>query len=166
MRSYFRTHARWRWCSVALLTCLGALGCEAGTSDDVAPDYGKLVPVKGTVKVDGKPLAGVVVTFLPPKWSASNGETDADGSYTLQTAYKPGALSGEYKVSFSYLVSADGKPQGLGPRSSLTPTPSMATAKEQFPPELSDLGRTTLKATVPPGGGTLNFDIKPGLATQ
>ncbi|MDR3637057.1 MAG: carboxypeptidase regulatory-like domain-containing protein [Isosphaeraceae bacterium] len=154
------------WQAATLLSTLAILGCATGTPDELPPDFGKLVPVKGTVKIKGKPLRGVVVTFLPPKWSASNGETDADGSYTLETARKPGALPGEYKVAISYLVSADGQPQGLAPRSSMSPSLGMSTAQEKLPAEFSDLGRTTLKATVPSGGGTFDFDLPIDLDTK
>jgi hypothetical protein len=148
------------------LPWLGLLGCDPGTSDDAQPDYTKLVPVKGTVKINGKGIPGVVVTFLPPMWSASNGETKEDGTYTLQTAGKPGALPGDYKVGISYLVSADGQPQGLAPRSAMSLPPGMLTAREKLPPEYSDLGRTTLRATIPEGGDSFDFDVKADLGTQ
>jgi hypothetical protein len=148
------------WWSLAILPWVGILGCETPPPEEDTPDLGKLVPVRGTVTVNGKPLSGVVVTFLPAQWVASNGETKADGTYSLETARRPGAFPGEYKVAVSYLVSTDGKPQGLGPRSALVPPPAMATAKEKFPPEYSDLGRTSLKASVPPEGGTIDFDVK------
>jgi hypothetical protein len=150
---------------LTLLPVLGVLGCDvAGPGDDEPPDYTKVVKAEGKVLIDGKPYSGVVVTFLPPKWSASNGETKADGTYSLQTAGKSGALPGEYKVAISYLVSADGEAQGLAPRSAMSPPPGMATAREKLPAEYSDLSRTTLKATVPAtGSGTFDFDIKAGL---
>ena len=161
-----RTLSRRPWWSLALLIWFGVLGCQFEAPDDDPPDFSRLVPVKGTVTINGKPLPGLVVTFLPPKWSASNGETHADGSYTLQTASKPGALPGDYKVGISYLVSAAGEPQGLTARSSMSPTPGMATAKEKLPPEFSDFGRTTLKVTVPSGGKDFDFDVRADLETS
>jgi len=166
MKSGARTLSPWtRWCFIVLIS-FTVLACKPDTAEDTPPDYGKLVTVKGTVKIKGKAIPGVVVTFLPPKWAASNGETDADGSYTLQTAGKPGALPGDYKVAFSYLVSADGQPQGLAPRSAINPPRSMATAQEKLPIEFSDLGRTTYKATIPAAGGTFDFDIPVDLESQ
>lgn len=150
------------WWSFAFLAGFSILGCGDAdtTSDETPPDYTKVVPATGTVKINGTPLATAVVTFLPAKWSASNGETDENGAFELETAGQPGVLPGEYKVAISYLVSADGEPQGLGPRSALAAPPSMATAREQIPPEYSDFGRTTLKATVPADGGNFDFDLK------
>lgn len=154
--------------SFALLGGFILLGCEpiARDDDDAPPDYTKLVAVKGTVTIKGKAVPGVVVTFVPPKWAASNGETIADGSYELQTAGRPGALPGVYKVAISYLVSADGQAQGLAPRSAMSPPPGMATAREKIPVEFSDPGRTTLKATVSRDGGTFDFDVPVDLEGQ
>jgi hypothetical protein len=152
--------------AVVVVCAFWLAGCAPGTRADSPPDYGTLVPVKGVVTFKGKPVPGAVVTFLPPKWAASNGETAADGSYALETAGKPGALPGEYKVAVSYLVSADGEPQGLGPRSAMSPAPGMATARERVPPEFSDFSRTTLRAAVRPGGGTFDFDLPVELATE
>ncbi|WP_435010922.1 carboxypeptidase-like regulatory domain-containing protein [Tundrisphaera lichenicola] len=155
-----REPGRRSWRLIVVGACFCALGCTPTDSEDEAPDYADLVPVKGIVKVDGKPLPGVVVTFLPPRWSASNGETDADGSYQLETAGKPGAFPGTYKVAISYLVSAEGEPQGLAPRSAMSPPPGMATAEEKLPPEYSNLGRTTLEAVIPEKGGSFDFEVK------
>jgi hypothetical protein len=155
-----RTPSRRLWWSFTLLTGFSILGCgTADTAEETPPDYTNVVPVTGTVKANGKPLATAVVTFLPPKWSASNGETGEKGAFSLQTAGQPGVPPGEYKVCISYLVSADGEPQGLGPRSAIVPPPGMTTAKEKIPAEFSDFGRTTLTRTVPANGGNFDFDI-------
>ena len=87
------------------------------------------------------------------------GETDEEGKYTLESYGTPGMLPGEYKVAISYLVSAEGEPQGPGPRSAMTQPPSMFTPR-RLPDEYSNLGRTKLTATVGPKGGTFDFDIK------
>src|SRR4051794_32838103 len=87
MSFYPRTPSRRLWWSFTLLIGFSILGCgTADTSEETPPDYTNVVPVTGTVKANGKPLATAVVTFLPPKWSASNGETDEKGAYSLQTA--------------------------------------------------------------------------------
>jgi hypothetical protein len=146
---------RWLAPAVALAA---ALGCTRA-SDDGRPDFSKLVPVDGVVTLNGQPLAGAVVTFLPPRWGPGVGETDRDGKYTLKNAGHKGTPPGDYKVAISYLVSADGEPQGLGPRSGLVLPPSMLTATERLPREYSDLGRTKLTAKVGDRGGAFNFDV-------
>jgi hypothetical protein len=153
--------------SVRLVTglafCLATASCTPAPKEEDGPDLTRLVPVTGRITLNGKPAAGVVVTFLPPQWGASNGETKDDGSYSLTTAGRPGALPGSYRVAVSYLVDPAGRPQGLSARSSMTPVPSLAQAKERIPAEFSDLGRTTLDATVPAVGGSFNFDVKADL---
>jgi hypothetical protein len=77
--------------SLALLVCVG---CGGGP---------RLVPVKGSVKVDGKPAAGAVVTFhiVDGGMEAfpSTAITGEDGSFTLTTGEKGGAQPGKYKVT-------------------------------------------------------------------
>jgi len=147
----------WRLVPVCIVL-LCPLGCgESADQEEV--DFSRLVPVQGVVKINGEAVPGVVVTWLPKQWGASVGETDADGSYSLETAMRPGAFPGEYKVAVSYLVSAEGEPQGLAARGSMTPLPGMATAKEQLPPKYSSLDHTELTGTVGPAGGTFDFNL-------
>ena len=58
-------------------------------------------PVEGTVKLDGKPLAGVTVQFIAqdPGGRDANGTADAEGVFRLSTT-RPGdgVLPGKYKV--------------------------------------------------------------------
>src|SRR5262249_49158964 len=124
-------------------------------------DFGNipLVPAGGAVTLDGKPLAHAVVSFMPKHGPIATGETDDSGHYMLSYG-REGAPVGDFVVAISYLVSAEGEPQGLGPRSSLAPNPSMRTATERLPQESSALGRSKFRATVPPAGSTtLNFDL-------
>ncbi|WP_435021587.1 hypothetical protein TA3x_002455 [Tundrisphaera sp. TA3] len=64
-----------------------------------------LVPVAGTVTMDGKPLADAVVRFEPEGTATkgltdSSGTTNADGMYVLQTPLKgAGAVVGTHKVT-------------------------------------------------------------------
>lgn len=70
------------------------------------PVYPDLYPVTGTVKLDGQPLSGAIVTFRSQrammddeKIGPSNGVTNSDGRYTLY--YKPdvpGAVLGKHLV--------------------------------------------------------------------
>lgn len=140
-----------------------AFGCSQGGADDTGPDVPDLsmkVPVIGVVRSEGRPLARAVVTFLPARGGTGVGETDEDGKYELASYGTPGLIPGEYKVAVSYLVSAEGEPQGMEARSSFGKPPGMATATERLAPEVSDLGRTKLKASVSSGGGEFDFDVK------
>ena len=140
-----------------------AVGCRGDEPEPAHadPDSIVLAPVSGVVRLNGTPLARAVVTFMPPTGATSVGETAGDGRYTLESYGRPGgAPAGHYKVAISYLASADGEPQGLKDRSGLAPNPKMNAAREVLPPAISDLGRTTLTADVPPAGGPIDFDLK------
>jgi hypothetical protein len=88
----------------ALLLLLAA-GCGGGKATNLAE-------VSGTVKFDGKPLPGVVVTFYPevekeqPALPRSRATTDASGRYTLTCVEldKPGAVVGKHRVVVSWPV--------------------------------------------------------------
>lgn len=135
-------------------------GCEAEA--ERAPEPPKLVPVQGTVTVDGKPLAGAVVVFLPAFSDAgthSVGETDRDGVYKLATLYQPGAGVGDYRVIVSHVVDADGTVASLAARSGEYVPPEVNHGQELVPPRYSDVSKTELRASVRPGTGSINLDL-------
>lgn len=80
-----------------LLVCTALFfGCG---SDSRRPTF----PVTGTVKLNGKPVDGAVVTFqLTEGKESAIASTDKDGSYSL-SMFRPndGALAGQYKVSIT-----------------------------------------------------------------
>ncbi|MDR0336217.1 MAG: hypothetical protein LBI18_03905 [Planctomycetaceae bacterium] len=64
------------------------------------------IPVSGTIKLDGQPIGGVHVTFLPVSAGKMEafGMTIQDGSFVLSTGgakFGNGAQPGEYHVIFS-----------------------------------------------------------------
>jgi hypothetical protein len=152
-----------RWCSLPLGLALASIvGCSQSERDEPPIDFNSvpLVPAGGVVTLDKKPLAHAVVSFMPKHGPIAVGETDENGRYSL--AYgREGAPVGDYVVAVSYLLSADGEPQGLGPRSRLSAPPGMRTARERLPQTYADLGRSKLRAKVPAQGSTsLNFDLE------
>ncbi|MCC7419796.1 MAG: carboxypeptidase regulatory-like domain-containing protein [Planctomycetaceae bacterium] len=143
----------------AVTLCVGiAVGC-GGNEKAVAPLNPDTVPFSGIVKRDGKPLSKAVVKFLPTETKGVNasGITDDNGKYELKIQVgredKAGAPPGDYKVTISRFVQPNGEPQD--------PTkPAEVPGMESIPQRFSDPGQTTLKANVPSGGGTLDFDLK------
>ncbi len=140
---------------------LGALlltvvaGCNKGGSD--APP---LVPVSGTVTLDGKPLANASVTFLPVSSTRGGrspyGFTGPDGRYELMYDNEhKGAPEGQFEVVCNKWVMPDGsdfpRDSGQSP---------IEVARELLPPNYSQEGMSELKATVPAGGGTVDFALK------
>lgn len=148
---------------VCALLVLGVSGCGGGRSSDQPA----LVPVSGTVTLDGSPAAGVGVMFFPTGQTRGNpcyGNTDESGRYELLAGGpdQKGAPVGEYKVTCSKYVMPDGTPF----TSDGSQSPEMAGAKEALPPKYSQQDTTELKATVPEGGGTINFDLTSGKAKK
>ena len=75
---------------------LPLLGCGG---DPNVPELGY---VEGTVKLDGKPLANVVLTFQPDKARPSYGKTNDEGWYELTyTDEYSGATIGTHTVRIS-----------------------------------------------------------------
>lgn len=145
--------------TLVLLTM--SAGCDTGSVTPKKPL--PRVPTSGVVRLDGKPLVGAVVVFLPTdeNGTLTQSETDEQGHYDLTYANMPGGTSpGSYRVSISYLVAPNGEPQGLGPRSSLVPSRDYLTAKELLPPKYSDPGRSEFTVTVPAKGRTFDFELK------
>jgi len=130
-------------------------GC--GSSGPPPP---KLVPVRGTVSLDGQPLANAIVTFIPEgktPGAGGSGKTDAQGEYQLTYSRGgPGAPAGEYRVTISKRLMPGGKEV---PDDDKTP-PMLSQAKEMLAPKYSDRTRATLTATVPENGGPVDFALK------
>jgi len=89
-----------------LLSCgllLVGTACSSRTAG-----YPDLVPVIGTVTLDGKPLGEVTVMFQPENGRASIGKTNAEGKYELVfTEVAKGAKVGSHHVSFSQEIPED-----------------------------------------------------------
>lgn len=67
--------------------------------------YPTLASVTGTVTLDGQPLEGATVTFVPATGRASSGLTDASGYYSLQyTKTIAGATLGQHRVMIQKMV--------------------------------------------------------------
>lgn len=138
-----------RHLSYITLICAVAFGC----SRDAGAPEAKILPVKGAVTLDGKPLSGAQVVFLtgvPPVIFV--GTTDEQGAYQLQGLES--TLQGECKVTISRLVKPDGQPLQPGE------PPAVAGAVEQLPPRYSQFELTELTRTVPAEGGTFDFQLE------
>lgn len=94
-------HCHTRSCVVAsMLLFVSAFTVIAGCGE---PNW---VPVTGSVLLDGKPLDGCAVTFVPTatnssQGAAASGVADAEGRFSLSAANRPGAAVGEYRVTIT-----------------------------------------------------------------
>jgi hypothetical protein len=130
------------------------LGCQKATKS-------ALVPVSGTVRLDGKPLARATVTFIPDgatKGFGSEAVTNEAGEFRLKSRRTgDGAVAGTYKVTISKRLMPDGSEPVFDDKTTAITSP----AKETLPPTYSTREKTTLTATVPEGGtSTLEFVLK------
>jgi hypothetical protein len=135
------------------LLVIGLSGCGEGTSQsDTA------VPVTGTVTLDGKPLPGANLTFIPllaDQGQGGVGSTDAAGKYEVKHFRTGKGLEpGKYRVAVSKLVLQDGSPIPAG----TTSAADLAT-KDALPPQFSDPNNTNLSADVASGGKPIDFDL-------
>ncbi len=134
-----------------------ANGCAQAEKSQLPPT----VSVKGTVKIDGLPLANAAVQFHPEGTTAgvgSGGYTDQHGNFELITVsggseITKGAPVGKYKVTVSKFMKPDGTDFPLDSKE----PPGLTGAVETVPMIYSDPQWTTLDAQVPPAGGVIHL---------
>jgi hypothetical protein len=123
-----------------------AAGCSKETG---------LVPVGGTVTLEGKPVSGLIVTFAPQGETAGNGAmgfVDDSGRFTLTDSHgEAGAHPGNYRVSFYPALKstnlAENDPAGV-----------VATPRKSGVPGIYlDPANSPVFATIPQGGA--NFEV-------
>ena len=122
------------WAVAVVCTLLVFCGCGGSSSVGV-------VAATGTVTLDGKPLDGATVAFVPDSDGArsASGLTDASGNFRLTTVEPgDGATPGKYKVTVSKLV-ADSQPA------------AMPKTQEEAMKELSQKARSGSAAFMPTG---------------
>jgi hypothetical protein len=118
----------------AVLGVLLAVGCGPG---------GYASAVNGVVTLDGKPLAGAVVTFHPDdKGPVAHGVSTDDGAYFVKTgANRIGLAPGDYRVTV-FALAESGGPPGSTPR---LLTPSRYSERAKTPLRFSiEAGRTEI----------------------
>lgn len=147
-------------------------GCSGGVDDRPA-----VYPVTGTVTLNGKPVAGVAVTFSSENAPRSaSGKTDDNGKYWLTTYnFKDGAVAGEHQVVITKFATqnatsdpakATGQDLSKGPMAGY-PTPDKSGnmklpegSANEFPAKFADSKASGLKATVSASGkNEINFPL-------
>ena len=127
---------------------IGMVGLLLGPA--LAAGCGGPVNVEGKVVLDGKPLTGVQILFIPVGGGPQAGDvTDDEGKFQVKNPQTLGVVPGEYLVT----VSKKDYPPGMkrpGPREmtmALT-----AKMKETLPANYTLQDKTPLRVTVPRGG--------------
>jgi hypothetical protein len=144
----------WIGSLAGVCTVLLAAGC--GTS---------LVPVKGIVTFDNKPLAHASVMFISqePGGRDASGSTDAHGVFELSTyQHKDGAMPGLYKVTIHYSEPRIAPPGHMTPADVQKAAAKAGTPSKPsivIPPTYSQPDKTKLSQRVP-ADGEVRFDLK------
>lgn len=110
--------------------------------------------VQGRVRLDGKPMPGGTITFLPDQSAGDEirpgvGRIDRDGTYRIgnsNTVEPTGVRPGEYKVTVMRMRAVGG---GAGHPLAQLDSPEIYT----------DLAKTPLRATVRAGRNQVDFDL-------
>lgn len=123
-------------CSLALASVLLLVGCGGGS------DLPELGEVTGVVTLDGQPVSGAQVQFIPQSGRPSSGETDASGKYELHyTADVAGAVLGSHTVKINTAVDGRDDP-----------------STEKIPARYNS--KSELTEEVKSGVNEINFDLK------
>ncbi|NLX56342.1 MAG: carboxypeptidase regulatory-like domain-containing protein [Planctomycetaceae bacterium] len=143
---------------VAGLLCLPGCGSSVGA-----------VSVTGTVTLDGEPVEGASVVFVPEgKGRMASGKTDSSGQFKLTTQkVGDGAVPGKYKVGVSKLKSGGvdaRKPDPNSPEGVMlagAPVGNGAPAMPEFeiPPKYSNAENSGLEVTVKSGMDPVKLEL-------
>jgi hypothetical protein len=134
-----------RRCAWFAVLLIAAAGCGKG----------QLVPVRGKVKLDGRPLAQATVRYIAREAGGRDalGFTDVDGVFRL-TTFQPGdgAFPGKYKVIVQPPAEVEGGPAAATPAEAQRAAPRSRPKGPSLPPRYSQPDQTILVQDVPPSG--------------
>ncbi|MFN3149471.1 hypothetical protein [Bremerella sp.] len=134
------------------VVCLLAIGCEPGSSNPPTS------PVTGKVTYKGDAVEGAKIKFVPvdPEGKVANGESSADGTYTMSTFETgDGAMAGKYKVSVRKLVSVE---QGVQQDGEHKGEPAYVN-KDMLPKKYISDANTPLEFEVTTGDNTYDIQL-------
>lgn len=139
-------------CVCAGLLLFTFIGCGKKTTE-LKLD---LVPMSGTVTLDGIPVADanviLVYTGTPPESFVGSGAvSDAQGHYEVQTMGKKGTVAGTYQVTVSKQVSANGTALKPEEGIDIEQLRMAGGVKETMPGKYTNPATTDLKVTVEKG---------------
>lgn len=148
------------WCSATLFMALLAALMPSFSGCGRPAGYPETVPVGGRVTLDGEPLDGAVVSFIPVTGGRSSaGITDSSGRYELFYTWKyKGAVVGPQRVTISkqvpdeqHLLTAD---ERASQKDGHYTRPFIETLPERYSGAKSEL-----TAEVKDADNTFNFEL-------
>lgn len=141
-----------RRCAFLICGCawvLSVAGC-GGAAADADPG---LVPARGTITHNGKPLSGGSVSFVSAQDRSKiyGGKIAANGTYEMRVSPSaPGVLPGEYLVGVQSWETAP----------TMDDAGKEVPGKSAIPDTFMSPEKSGLKVTVEPGGGTYDLELK------
>lgn len=141
--------------SIFTACLLGSLGCNGGSE--------KVVTVTGRVTHNDKPVAGLVVSFVPQATTTvgvSTGTTDSDGNYklTVSNTGSSGAVVGTHKVWVSLPHQAEESDPEEKKKFKRTPPTNVPAEMTVILKKYGDLAKTPLTVEVT-GDEPLNLKL-------
>ena len=145
--------------------CFVALGCVIGCGPKNPLG---VLKVTGKVTMDGKPVSGAQITFIPQSGGGgtlAGATTDADGAYSLMTPGSgevKGAVPGTYQITI-VKIEQEASPDDYIPSEERTTPTSQAPPKiiKHLPAKYESPANSGLSATVEKGGkNVFNFDLE------
>ncbi len=129
---------------------LGAAAIGIVSGAGCSGRYPATVPVHGTVRMDGKPLAGGRIDFRPEEGRLATAAIDPEGRYAL-TTFRPGdgAVPGTHRVTVTF------------GRETKQPIEEGIEQPIEWvvPQRYGDPATTPLRADVSPGNDRIDFDL-------
>ncbi|ADB18536.1 hypothetical protein Psta_3881 [Pirellula staleyi DSM 6068] len=135
---------------IGLVACFALITTGCGSSG--------MVQVAGVVTLDGQPVEGAAVMFMPAEGRPAEGYTDATGNFLLQTQTPgDGVAPGVYRVTvvktkvYGVEVNEDGTSGAFNP----------AAFREEFlvPKKYSMPDTSGLEYTIEPGMASLKLEL-------
>lgn len=122
-------------------------------------DQPELGQVTGTITMDGTPLPGIVVVFVPDNGRPARGKTDQDGKYELTYIRKTrGTKVGHNRVEIAPNEEGDDESEESGDTEDTRPAKPPKKRKKVKVPERYNTD-SILQADVLPGENVLDFTL-------
>lgn len=157
---------RARWCALAVLCVLVLGACHRQPKLETQP-------VEGTLTLDGKPVEGATVTFVPVvegQGASATGITDAGGRFTLTVVDTTrgratpggGTVPGDYFVGVmktTFPQAASEEEEEGGGKTTGTEAPSEPKLTHVVPQKYNDPRRSGLRVTVKEGKNVIPIEL-------